>query len=198
MKRVNFGVALVAASSFALPGVAFAEESGTSGADLLIPKPAEFIPALVIFLVIWVLLAKFVWPVVMGVLDKREAHIKDSIDSAEQKEATAAQKLEEADAVIVDAHRQAAQIVLEARGDAEDERAKIIARAHEEAEEILAKARDHAADEQRRMYDSATDSIARVSVSIASKIIEEKLSADDELQRKMIKKYLAEVGTLDA
>ena len=198
MKRMYTGAALAAAASFALPAVAFAEEGGSSdGVALLIPKPAEFVPALVIFLVIWFLLAKFVWPRVIAALDARQKHIEDAIEEADETKAQAEELHDQADQAVIDAHRQASEIVMAARNDAEEVRAQIIAKARVEAEDIILKAREHAASEQRLMYDHATDSIAKVSVAVASKIVDEKLSTDQDLQYKIIKKYLAEVGNLN-
>ena len=54
------------------PGVALADTP--SGTDLLLPKPAEFIPALLAFLIIWAVLAKFAWPSILGMMEKR-SHI---------------------------------------------------------------------------------------------------------------------------
>lgn len=201
MKRIQIGATGIAAASFATfaaPALAFAEEAeSTDGAALLIPKPAEFFPALVVFLIIWFLLAKFVWPRVVGVLAAREQHIEESIEQADEAKAKAEELRDEANDLVIDARRQASDIVRAARGDAEEVRAQIIADAHKEADEIITKAREHAANEQRQMYDRATDSIAKVSVAVASKIVDEKLSTDEELQRKIIKKYLAEVGALN-
>ncbi|MDY2778128.1 MAG: F0F1 ATP synthase subunit B [Collinsella sp.] len=199
MKQVRLGVAAMTASMLLLPASAFAEEGGSAGGmDILIPKPAEFIPALVIFLVIWLLLAKFAWPVVIGTLDSRQKRIEESFEEAEESKAKASEIREEADRLVVDARRQASEIVLAARGDAERERARIIAEAHHDAEDIITRARERAVDEQRRMYANATDSIAKVSVAVASKIVGEKLADDHELQREIIKKYISEVGSLNA
>lgn len=195
MKRVQFAIAALPASVLVLPVAAFADEEAVNGAELLIPKPAEFIPALIIFLLIWFLLAKFVWPKIVGNLEAREERIQGDIDEADQLKADAEDAKGEADQLVIDAHREASEIVLEARKDAEAERDKIIAAAHVEAEQIIADARDRAAREQRLMYDHATDSIAKVSVAVASKIVDEKLSTDEDLQRRVIKKYLAEVGS---
>ena len=53
--RVVGGASVAALAASALvPTTALA--ASTSGADLLIPKPAEFIPALVAFVIIWVIL----------------------------------------------------------------------------------------------------------------------------------------------
>lgn len=198
MKRIKYGVALSMATTLAMPAVAFAEEdSSSSGISLLIPKPAEFIPALVVFLVIWIILAKLVWPKVLAALDARTEKIEGAIADAEKERNEAVRLREEADATMLEAHRKAAEIVLEARSDAEDVRAKVIADAHNEAGEIVAQAKEHAANEQRMMYDRATDSIAKMSVNLASKIVDENLKEDDELQRALIKKYLTEVGNLN-
>ena len=52
--------------------------------------------------------------------------------------------------------------------------------------------------ELQRAYAGATESIAKVSVAVASKIVGETLADDSEKQREIIKKYLAEVGSLHA
>lgn len=196
LDRIRVSAALAAAACM-MPSVAFAEES-TGGADILIPKPAEFIPALVIFLIILALLCKFAWPSVMAMFEQREKTIEDSIKEAEATREHAAETRRQADSVIADARRQASDIVLAARSDAEKERARIVADAHAEAEDIISKAHDRADDELQRAYAGATESIAKVSVAVASKIVGETLADDPEKQREIIKKYLAEVGSLHA
>lgn len=200
MKNViRAGITLGAAASvLSAPALAFAEGSESGGADILIPKPAEFVPALVIFLIIWFLLAKFVWPKIVAVLDAREHKIEDSIEEADATKAEAAEIRDEADAIVAEARRKASEIVLEARGDAEKERARIVAAAHVEAEDIIAKAHDRAEDEKKRAYMSATDTIAKMSVAVASSIVGDTLANDEVKQRELIKKYLAEVGKLNA
>lgn len=189
------GIALAAsASTLLMPTLAFAEESG--GADILIPKPAEFVPALVIFVIIFFLLSKFVWPKVIEVLDARENKIEESIQEADATKAQAAEIRDEADAIVAEARRKASEIVLEARSDAEKERSRIVALAHTEAEDIIAKAHDRADEEMKRAYASAADTVAKVSVSVAAKIVGDTLANDEEKQHELIKKYLTEVGTL--
>ena len=190
------GIALGAAAPVLLvPAMAFAEGSETSGgADILIPKVAEFVPALIIFLVIWFLLAKFAWPKVISTLDEREKHIEDSIEEADATKAQAAKIRDDADDVIADARRKASEIVLEARGEAEKERSRIVAAAHTEAEDIIAKAHDRADDEMKRAYANATDTVAKMSVAVASRIVGDVLSNDESKQRELIKKYLSEVN----
>ena len=201
MKNVErAAIALGAGASVLLtPALAFAEGAESSGgADILIPKMAEFAPALVIFLIIWFLLSKFVWPKVISVLDAREHKIEDSLEQADATKAEAAEIREQADAIVAEARRKASEIVLEARGDADKERSRIVAAAHAEAEDIIAKAHDRAEDEKKRAYMSATDTIAKMSVAVASSIVGDTLANDEAKQRELIKKYLAEVGKLNA
>ncbi len=199
MKNViRAGITLGAAASvLSAPTLAFAEGSESGGADILIPKPAEFVPALVIFLIIWFLLAKFVWPKIVAVLDAREHKIEDSIEEADATKAEAAEIREQADAIVAEARCRASGIVLDARSDAEKERSRIVAAAHVEAEDIIAKAHDRADDEMKRAYAGATDAIAKMSVAVAGKIVGETLANDEAKQRELIKKYLMEVGTLN-
>ncbi len=186
-------IAAVSAAQL-LPTCAFAEEA--AGADILIPKMAEFVPAFIAFVIIWVVLAKVALPGIMKTMEERGKKIEESLDEAEKTKLDAIAKRSESDALITDARRQAAEIVLEARKDAEGERARIVEAAHKEAEEIIAKAQSTAADERKSIYAGAASSIADLSVSVATKIVGEALENEAE-QKKLIERYIKEAGSLN-
>lgn len=198
MKQINRATVAAAISSFvlAVPAQAFAEESSNK-AEILIPKMAEFIPALIAFLIIWVVLAKFAWPQILSMMDERGRRIQESLDEAETTKKKAIASRKEYDELVTDARRKSADIVLEARKDAEAERARIIEAAHKEAEDIIAKAHANAEDERNAIYAAAAASIADLSVSVASKIVGETLDQDGE-QRRLIERYVKEAGSLNA
>lgn len=198
MKQINRATVAAAISSFvlAVPAQAFAEESSNK-AEILIPKMAEFIPALIAFLIIWVVLAKFAWPQILSMMDERGKRIQESLDEAETTKKKAIASRKEYDELVTDARRKSADIVLEARKDAEAERARIIEAAHKEAEDIIAKAHVNAEDERNAIYAAAAASIADLSVSVASKIVGETLDQDGE-QRRIIERYVKEAGSLNA
>lgn len=198
MKQINRATVAAAISSFvlAVPAQAFAEESSNK-AEILIPKMAEFIPALIAFLIIWVVLAKFAWPQILSMMDERGKRIQESLDEAETTKKKAIASRKEYDELVTDARRKSADIVLEARKDAEAERARIIEAAHKEAEDIIAKAHANAEDERNAIYAAAAVSIADLSVSVASKIVGETLDQDGE-QRRIIERYVKEAGSLNA
>ena len=197
MKYSNRALMAAAASLVAMmPATAFAEGSA-GGPSILIPNMAEFVPALIAFLIILVVLSKLAWPKVLSMMEEREKRIADSLDEAERTKQKAIEDRAVSDSLVTDARRQAADIVLEARQDAEAERARIIAAAHAEAEDIIAKAHATVEEERRSLYADAAGTIADLSVSVAAKIVEKSLDEDGE-QRRLIEQYLKEAGSLNA
>ena len=197
MKYSNRALMAAAASLVAMmPATAFAEGSA-GGPSILIPNMAEFVPALIAFLIILVVLSKLAWPKVLSMMEEREKRIADSLDEAKRTKQKAIEDRAVSDALVTDARRQAADIVLEARQDAEAERARIIAAAHAEAEDIIAKAHATVEEERRSLYADAAGTIADLSVSVAAKIVEKSLDEDGE-QRRLIEQYLKEAGSLNA
>ena len=182
-------------ASALLPTAALAEES-VSGADLLIPKMGEFVPALVGFLVIFVVLSKFAWPQILANLDARENKISGDIEAAEQARREADEQLEAYKAKLASAQRDADAIVDKARDNAEQAKSRIVEDANKQAADIIARGRAAVASERKAAMADLTDSIANLSVNAASKIIDKNL--DEESQRKLVEKYLDEVGGFNA
>ncbi|HJA28606.1 MAG TPA: F0F1 ATP synthase subunit B [Candidatus Olsenella pullicola] len=182
------------ALALATPGVALADESAV-GPDILIPKMAEFIPALIAFLVIWVVLAKLVWPQVLSMMEKRQQKIQDDLDAAERSKIQAAEEAKSYEAKILDAHHEADAIVARAKKEAEEVRSAVLAKAQREAADIIAKAHGAVDSERHKAMIELSSSVVDLSVEIASKIIGNDLS--EEEQRRLAEKYLAEVSTPD-
>lgn len=187
--------AAIASMAF-VPALALAEGDSAVGIGIIIPKLNEFIPALIAFLILWAVLAKFAWPAFTGMLDKREAKIKDDLDSAEAAKIEAQQSLEEYKQQLADARREAAGILDEARRAGEQVKADITAEAQAQADEMLAKAKKTIEKEKVAAIADLQGSVADLSVSVAGRLIGEDLSDDD--QRKLIEKYVAEAGNLNA
>ena len=161
--------------------------------ELLPDEPAEFIPALIAFLIIWIVLAKLVWPQVLQMMDKRQQKIQDDLDAAAKSKQEAAEQAKGYEDKLVEAHREAEAIIAKAKKEAEEERSQILAKAQHEASDIIAKAHGAVDSERRKATIELSSSVVDLSVEIASKIIGNDLSEGD--QRKLAEKYLAEVGT---
>ena len=103
--RIAAVAGLMLGTVLSLPTVALAESP--SGPDLLLPKPAEFIPALIAFLIIWLIMAKLAWPSILGTMEKRQKKIQDDLDSAEKSKAKAAAEAQSYEDKLVEANRKA-------------------------------------------------------------------------------------------
>ena len=182
---------LAVAGQLAAPATAFA-----AGPDILLPKPAEFIPALIAFLIIWFIMAKMAWPMIIETLDARQEKIESDLKAAEDTKAEAEQSAC-ADHVPVGAaaEREADDIIAEAKRDAEVMRADMLAKAQEESQAIIAKAHDAIDAERAKAMAELSGSVVDLSVEIASKVVGDTL--DVEQQRALAIKYLAEVGSLN-
>ena len=193
-RTLGLAAAMVLASAL-VPEPAYAEEA-VSGADILIPKMGEFIPALIGFVVIFVVLSKFAWPRVLSSLEAREDKIAGDIAAAEAARAEANEQLEAYKAKLAGAQSDADAILDEARSLAAAAKARIVDDANKQASDIIARGREVVESERRAAMVDLTDSIANISVSAASKIIDKNL--DTASQRKLVEKYLDEVGGFNA
>lgn len=198
MKRDVCPVCLVGAATTlvalcATTELAWAE--GSSGAEILIPKLTEFIPALIAFLIIWALLARFVWPQVLSMMDERQKKIQEDLEAAEALRKEAAEETEHLERKVVEAHREAEAIMARAKREAEEERSRILAKAQREASEIITKAHSVVASERHKAMVELSSSVVDLAVDIAGKIIGEHLSEDQ--QRRLAEQYLEEVGHPD-
>ena len=178
----------------ATPALAFAEESAV-GPDILIPKPAELIPALIAFVIILLVLAKLVWPPVLEMMEKRQQKIQDDLDAAQRSKIQAAEEAKSYEAKILEAHHEADAIVAKAKKEAEEVRSAVLAKAQREAADIIAKAHGAVDSERHKAMIELSSSVVDLSVEIASKIIGNDLSVEE--QRRLAEKYLAEVGEPD-
>ncbi len=198
-KRAAACAVVAGGSLVALPTVAFASEGaegGSSGLALLLPNPGEFIPMLVGFIIIWVVLAKFGWPMITGMLDKRVTTIKDSLEKAEQAKIESERLLEEQKAQLDSSRKQAADIIAQAKASGEAVKAEITTQAQEQAEAMIVKATAAIEAEKKAAIAELQSSVADLSVSVAGRLIGQDLS--DAEHRKIIERYLAEAGSLNA
>ena len=190
MRSVAASAGIVLAAMAAAPTPAYAV-----GADILIPKPAEFIPALIAFLAIWLILAKLAWPMIIKTLDAREEKISGDLKAAADAKSDAEKSAQESRDRISAAEREAADIIAAAKREGEEERSKIIAEAQASAVSIIAKAHDAIDSERKKAMVELSGQVVDLSIEIASKIIGDAM--DDEEQHRLAEKYLMEVGDLN-
>lgn len=145
-----------------------------------------------IFILFFLLLKKFAWKPVLKAVKARDEMIKGSLASAEEARKEM-QKLQSDNEAILRKAREEREIILK---EARDVRDKMIAeakgKASEEAEKLIEKARTGIEREKTAAIASIKEQVANLSVEIASKILNEKLSRTGE-QEKLIEGYLKDI-----
>ena len=190
------GVAVAAGSATcAFPTLAFASEE-SSGINAILPDPVEFVPMLIAFIILWIILAKFGWPMFEGMLDKREKTIKEALEKSEAARAESERVLQEYQKQLDEAKAQSAQIVADAKKTAEAVKADITATAQAVAAALVDKARDAIEAEKKAAIAELQGSVADLSISVAGRLIGEDLN--DDQHRKIIERYATEAGSFNA
>jgi F-type H+-transporting ATPase subunit b len=177
-------------------GAAAGAEKGGGAAAILIPGPGELIPAIVAFAVVFILLSKFAWPAISDMLDKRAETIKDSLEKAEAAKIEAERLLAEYRQTMAEARKEAATVLASARQSADATRAEAATKAQAEYDAMLVKAREAIEGEKNAAIAQLQASVADLTVAVAGKVIGSELSEAEH--RKVIEKYLAEAGSLNA
>lgn len=197
LTRFSFVAALSTASMFMFPLAAFAAEGEEkTGIALILPDMNEFIPMLIAFIVIAIILGKFGWPVVENILDKREAAVKEALEKSEAARVESERVLAEYKKQLEDAKSQSAQIVSDAKKTGESVKADITAKAQGEAEAMIEKARAAIEAEKKAAIAELQGSVADTSVAVASRLIGQDLSDDEH--RAIIERYVNEAGSFNA
>lgn len=194
LAKASAAAAAAASVSCAFPTLAFASEK--EGIAVLIPDMNEFIPMLVAFIIILVILAKFGWPVVDGIITKRENTIKEALKKSEEAQIESERTLAEYQKQLADAKTQSAQIVADARATGEAVKADITAKAQAEAADMIAKAKVAIEAEKKQAIAELQASVADVSVDVAARLIGEDLTEGEH--RAIIERYVREAGSFNA
>lgn len=150
----------------------------------------------VIFGLVFFLLAKFGFPIITDMVDQRSAKIQQSLKDADEIEARMAKwKVEQAQ-MLEQTRREQSAILKEAT----ETKAKIVAdarqQAKEEADKLLAEAKLQIAAEKESALRDVRKEIALLSVEVAQKVLRRELS-DEGSQRAFLDKLVDEAGQAD-
>lgn len=160
---------------------------------LVQPDPGLFIWTILTFLVLVTLLAKFGWRPLLQALDSRQELIRKSLDDAQQ----ARQELErlhhESAQIIRQARIDAEAVVAQSRSDAAKLREEMRQKAKAEADGIVRNAERQIQLETQRALQQIRHEAVDLSVMIASKILRRNLTKEDN--EKLIEEALKQVET---
>ena len=146
-----------------------------------------------IFVIVIVVLGKFAWGPVLGLLQERESFIHKALSDAKRDRDEAEARLKEYAAKLQSAHAEAGTIVEDARRDAERLREEIRQRAKGDADKLVANAERQIQLQTTKALEQIRREAVELSVMLASKIIQRNLTrADNE---KLIDEALKQVET---
>ena len=160
---------------------------------LVQPDPGLFIWTIITFLVLLTLLAKFAWGPLLRALESRQELIRKSLDDAQQAKQELERLQQESAQIIRQARVDAEAVVSQSRSDAAKLREEMRQKAKAEADAIVKGAERQIQLEAQRALQQLRQEAADLSVMIASKILKRNISKEDN--EKLIDEALKQVET---
>ena len=161
--------------------------------SILTPDFGLFFWMLVAFLVVFLLLAKFGFPVITKSVEERKNFIDESLRKAHEAQERLANIEKEGESILQEAREKQTQILREAAQtrDAIVEQAQ--EKARQEGSRLLDEAKTAIAQEKNAAIADIRRQVAALSVDIAGKVLRENLK-DDKSQMDLIDPMLDEVS----
>ena len=151
---------------------------------------------IIIFLIVFAILAKFAFPKILGAVEERERHLADLATAAERDRAEAAALVEEHRRLVEETRGKVQEMMGEARNTAEKMRSELMEQARREHDELLARGRAEVANERAGMLEQVRRDAAELAMRAAEKLVRRSLDGDDN--RRLVQEYLAQVTTTPA
>jgi F-type H+-transporting ATPase subunit b len=171
------------------------EESGQSG-DLLSPNGGLMFWTLITFVIVLVILGRFVFPKITAAVEAREKALEEAIEGAKRDREAAAQALAEQQRQIEAARNEAQKIIVEGRQIGDKLRAQMIEETHQQQQQMLERARTEIGREKEQAIAELRREAIELAIAGASKVIERNL--DDQSNRKIVESFLSSIPVAEA
>ena len=147
--------------------------------NLLLPESGLLFWMTIIFAIVFLLLAKFGFPVITGMVEKRNKRINDSLEAARVAEEAIAHLTQEKERILEETRQEQNKLMKEAAAERDRviEQAQVQARA--EAEKILEDTRNKIKEEKETAMRELRNEVAAISIAIAEKVVRKELSTDN-------------------
>lgn len=148
---------------------------------------------LLCFGVVVLILGKFGWPVITGMINKRGEQIEESIRKADEANSRLANTNAESERLLLESKNERIEMLKEASNEKDKIIAEAKVKAEEEAKKIIERANESIQLEKANAIKEIRQQVAELSVIVAERVVREKLSGD-EAQIAMVNKLLDEVN----
>lgn len=159
---------------------------------LLTPDPGLLIWMVLIFSIVFFILAKFGFPVIINMVDSRKAYIDQSLEAARQANEQLAGVKQETEKLLAQAHEEQGRILSEASATRDRILKDAQSRAISEGQRLMDEMKKQLETEKESAIRDIRRQVAVLSVSIAEKVMRNKLADEDE-QLKLIDSMLDEM-----
>ncbi|WP_423195358.1 MULTISPECIES: F0F1 ATP synthase subunit B [unclassified Cupriavidus] len=138
---------------------------------------ATFFAQMVVFFILWWVVAKFIWPPLVKALDERAKKIADGLAAAEKGKAELELANKRVDQALAEARTEGAQRVADAEKRAQLTADEIKQNAQAEAARIIAQAKAEAEQQVTRAREALRDQVAVLAVKGAEQILKREVNA---------------------
>ncbi len=161
--------------------------------DLVTPGIGLIFWTAVVFVILFILLAKFAWKPILGAIKEREESIENALSSAEKAKAEMAALQSDNERILNEARAERDLLLKEAR----EVKDKIIADAKNtataEGDRLLEAARVNIENEKNAAVADLKGQVAALSIEIAEKILKSELSSDEK-QKALVNGLMEDVN----
>jgi len=138
---------------------------------------ATFFAQMVVFFILWWVVAKFIWPPLVKALDERAKKIADGLAAAEKGKAELELANKRVDQAMAEARTEGAQRVADAEKRAQLVADEIKHNAQAEAARIIAQAKTDADQQATKAREQLRDQVAVLAVKGAEQILKREVNA---------------------
>ena len=146
--------------------------------NLMLPDRGLLFWMTIIFAIVFFVLAKFGFPIITGMVEKRGKRISDSLEAARTAEQALAHLQTEQERIISETRAQQNKLMQEAAAERDRMIAQAQDKAREEAQEIMDEARVRIQEEKEAAIKEVRKEVAVISLAIAEKVVRKDLSTD--------------------
>ena len=146
--------------------------------NLMLPDSGLLFWMTIIFAIVFFILAKFGFPIITGMVDKRAKRIDEAIAAAIKAEESLAGLAQEQERLLSEARTEQARILQEAAVQRDNMIVQAQEQAREEAKKIMDEAKARIQEEKEAALRDVRKEVALLSVTIAEKVVRKELSTD--------------------
>lgn len=146
--------------------------------NLMLPDSGLLFWMTIIFAIVFVLLAKFGFPVITGMVEKRTKRIDAAIGAAREAEERLQGLTAEHERMLAEARAEQARILQEAAAERDRMIAQAKVQAQEEAGKIMEETKARISEERDAALRDVRREVAVLAVSIAEKVVRADMSSD--------------------